>query len=444
MDDFYQTHVTGPDFVRWCGVLRDLEVKIAEFKGAKAKAATAEERKIMARKEQEAKADLDKAVEKLFNASLLAGSSPLAWITKNRLSGVTTEELRQAGLKQSAEALKGRWRKEIIERGGLKANNLLQSSSQTWGLDRLLTRSVTSVPNMSHFPPLSFFLTFEFSLQKPYLSKDDELSYMCENPVKKEKVSGVPMISASTWKGNMRWTAMKLLTDQLSDTTRFNLQKSLEWRSRLVRLFGHEKERVKDYLDETIAEKLPGGSTKANKTSVDEGFDRLLLEKRYRQQGVDGRKGRLTFFPTFFDRLGLEIINPHDRETRAGKVPVYLESVPSGAKGSFKLLYVPFDLISRAGDSSSRLEIVEDLKLVYGALGAMMITYGFSAKKSTGYGKIDGSIAGAFDMSLGAMAGRNGGNGESGRVNTFSDFTQLEGLMDQTIRIIKGEKRDDK
>jgi CRISPR-associated protein Cmr2 len=60
-------------------------------------------------------------------------------------------------------------------------------------------------------------------------------------------------------------------------------------------------------------------------------------------------------------------------------------SVPAGAKGTFSLLYVPFDLIGK-----DRAEIckqaLKDLKVVAEGMKEMFLTYGFSAKRTSGYG----------------------------------------------------------
>jgi len=148
--------------------------------------------------------------------------------------------------------------------------------------------------NLSSFPDFSFFLQFTFELAAPYISRDDEEFYVCDNPIRKDKVFKVPLISASNWK-------------------------------------------------------------------------------------------RLNFYSTFLDKIDLEVINPHKRETKAGTMPIYIESAPCGTKGTFTLLYVPFDLLGKKEDALKK-EVKEDLKLVCDSLKEMMLTYGFSAKKSSGFG----------------------------------------------------------
>jgi len=195
-------------------------------------------------------------------------------------------------------------------------------------MDRVDVR--TPSVNLSILPPFSFSLQFTFKLATPYLSKDDEQFYPCENPIRKDKVFKVPMVSGSTWKGNMRWTARKIINNNIV----------------IERLFGNEK----------------GEEEK----------------KKF-------RRGRLNFYPTFFDKIGLEVINPHDRKTKAGTKPIYIESVPEGASGTFSILYVPFDLLGRQ-ETEVRKQVGEDITVVFDALKKMMLEYGFSAKKSSGFG----------------------------------------------------------
>lgn len=68
-----------------------------------------------------------------------------------------------------------------------------------------------------------------------------------------------------------------------------------------------------------------------------------------------------------------------------GKKPILFESVPAGAQGTFTLLYVPFDLIG-ADETEIRKQALADLHLVAEGLKEMFLTYGFSAKRTSGYG----------------------------------------------------------
>lgn len=250
-----------------------------------------------------------------------------------------------------------------------------------------------AVPDLQSLPRGSWFLQFTFTLAKPWLSKDDDPFYVAEgvNPVRKDKVFKVPLASAAGWKGLLRWTAMHVglveKRDQLDDDT------FAEKRVQQTLLFGDEKGEepgtTKDfaaYLDEL-------GGKEA----------RRLYEQKVREhfgvgegEALPHHGGRLFFYPTFFDLIDVEVINPHSRKTRAGTRPIYLECVPATTQGTFGLLYVPFDLIGREGWNkvSIRKQAKEDLRLVAEAITAMMLTYGFSAKRTSGYGTADDAITG--------------------------------------------------
>jgi CRISPR-associated protein Cmr2 len=121
-----------------------------------------------------------------------------------------------------------------------------------------------------------------------------------------------------------------------------------------------------------------------------------LLRTRYNLKDDDPlphHAGRLMFYPTFFDLIDVEVINPHKRETKAGTYPIYLECVPAGAKGTFSLFYVPFDLIGRP-EEEVKNQAAEDLQRIAEAVSAMMLTYGFSAKRTSGYGTAEDEIDG--------------------------------------------------
>jgi CRISPR/Cas system CMR subunit Cmr6 (Cas7 group RAMP superfamily) len=234
------------------------------------------------------------------------------------------------------------WRNKIIKEGGLTeqrgilSKSLLSSNLHAFFQEQLMKPSV----NLDHLPPYSFFLQFCFTLAKPYISRDDKKFYVCENPIRKDKVFGLPIKEGSSWKGNMLWTARKLV--ELDELLTADQKINKLWK--LVNLFGHEREEKENL-----------------------------------------RKGRLHFYPTFFDKIGLEIINPHDRKIKSGKNPIPIETVPAGAKGEFSLLYLPFDLLGLPL-SDIKKEVMVDLENIPTAIRQMMRTYGFSAKKSSGFG----------------------------------------------------------
>ena len=227
-------------------------------------------------------------------------------------------------------------------------------------------------------PSYCFFLQFKFFLSTPFISRDDEEFYICDNPVRKDKVFKVPMVSGSSWKGNMRWMAGK---DIELKTEKPN-EKLLK-RIQLVKLFGNENEAEERYFNFLLSQEMV------------EKFKKEI--KRWTNNG-GLKRGRLNFYPTFFNRIGLEVINPHDRKTKAGTQPIYIESVPEGAVGTFSLLYMPFDLMGRP-EGDVKNEVIKDMEAILPAIKRMMLTYGFSAKKSSGFGIVREDIKGTFKMS---------------------------------------------
>ena len=97
---------------------------------------------------------------------------------------------------------------------------------------------------------------------------------------------------------------------------------------------------------------------------------------------VNFREGALVFYPTWFDRIGFEVINPHSRVRRAGTQPIYYEVVPPGAKGVLKLLYAPLPGAAKR----DRVEPVEAMEKLLEATYELLTTYGISAKRTVGWG----------------------------------------------------------
>lgn len=237
-----------------------------------------------------------------------------------------------------------------------------------------------AIPNMDALPLGSWFLHFTFTLAKPWMSKDDEPFYVAEsvNPVRKDKVFKVPVMSAAAWKGLLRWTAMRLRLYDLKDKP----DEFAQERFCQTMLFGDEKGeeagQTKDFA--VHLDKLGGPA--ARKLYEQKTREYFSLEEKI---ALPHHAGRLMFYPTFFDLIDVEVINPHSRKTKAGTHPIYLECVPAGARGAFSLLYVPFDLIGQdAGET--RAQAAQDLATLCEAIGALMLTYGFSAKRTSGYG----------------------------------------------------------
>jgi CRISPR-associated protein Cmr2 len=235
----------------------------------------------------------------------------------------------------------------------------------------------TACPDISIFPADSWALKFKFTLRKPYISRDDTDFYILDNPVKKEKVFKVPYVAPSQWKGALR-SAMVLELIKDSPLPEDFAQR----RFRMAVLFGDEKgeepgsiKGLAKYLDEK------GGGEAADQY-------RQLVKQCFNgdpDESLPHHKGVLHFYPTYFDQIGLGVINPHQRDTGAGKLPIYFECVPDGAEGNFTLLYVPLRG-PELSDEDAKKQASQDLEVVAEGIRAMMILYGFGAKTSSGFG----------------------------------------------------------
>lgn len=204
-------------------------------------------------------------------------------------------------------------------------------------------------PDLSLLPAGSFSISFRFTLTSPYLSKDDAALHLLDNPVKKDWVFKLPYIASTQWKGALRAAVRQINNWGNQD-------------SQLLRLFGE-----------------------ANDNKPDE-----------------GKSGRLYFYPTFFDRLSLEVINPHDRKTGAGSQPILMECVPAGTTGAFTLLYTPLDRIGQDA-AETRRHVFADLQLLAQGLEALFTVYGFGAKTSSGFGLADNAV-GDGEIIVGGLA----------------------------------------
>jgi CRISPR-associated protein Cmr2 len=203
--------------------------------------------------------------------------------------------------------------------------------------------------DLEQLPKNSILIRISFKLKKPYTSKDEGEFHVItdgkgtrifENPIVRDKFLGCPMVRPSTWKGHIRFAAERIELPEVPSDER-------KRKTVLRRLFGSEPE------DE------------------------------------DNLKGRLHFFPTFFnDDAERDIITPLNRETRTpvrGRSPISLEVMKAGKSGDFYLLYVPYP----RGNDFREKHLREDLTFLVEALKLTFYVYGFSAKKTSGFGVIE-------------------------------------------------------
>jgi len=184
-------------------------------------------------------------------------------------------------------------------------------------------------------------LQIGFELQSPWYSKDDKPFHVLDNPVRKDRVFGVPYMSAASWKGLLRWACR--MRSGLNEHLKDHSGKMDSWRDErwIVYLFGNEK-----------------------------------IEKKEFQQGA------VAFYPTWFKKIDFEVINPHSRARRAGTQPIYYEVVPAKTKGLLNLLYAPLP------GAAARHEVDSSKGLcnLLDATETLLTSYGISAKRTASWG----------------------------------------------------------
>lgn len=192
-------------------------------------------------------------------------------------------------------------------------------------------------------PRHSAILSIAFTLAKPYISKDNSEFDILDNPLRKEWVFKTPEIASTSWKGAFGAALFRLGRPRTDPA--------------VVRLLGDARDNAEGEGD----------------------------------AGPEGTAGALTFFATFFkpDERGLELINPHDRQSNKGTAPVPMECVRIGARGVLTVVYLPPpDTTAEAWG--------QDLALLAEGVAAMLTVYGFGAKTSSGFGlagrRFEGSV----------------------------------------------------
>lgn len=204
------------------------------------------------------------------------------------------------------------------------------------------TQELRLEPRFDRLPDPSWVgLQVCFTLETPWYSKDDRPFHVLDNPVRKDRVFGVPFMAAASWKGLLRWACR--MTAGLHDHLAAHDGRLDGWADPpwLLHLFGNEK-------------------------GEDESFYR----------------GALAFYPTWFNKVGFEVINPHSRTTRAGTQPIFYEVVPTGTEGALRLLYAP----APGAAVRDGVKPADALAMLLDAIEALLVTFGISAKRAAGWG----------------------------------------------------------
>lgn len=241
--------------------------------------------------------------------------------------------------------------------------------------------------------PYSFILQARIKLKSSYFSRDDDEFYLIQNPCLKEKVFKVPMVRGSGWKGALAKAAKEFINEDLKNFESF------------VRIFGTGSQEYREVIesiekDKNIIEKLvkyalfelglkltKDDIQKINSNPKD--YLKNLSSKLQKEEITNTpflqvHKGRAVFYPTYFNKLSLEIINPHSRKTRAGTNPIHYEVVPEDTEGTLQIVYIPYDAVLREKDEIEN-EVKADIEFLTKCIEKVSEN-GIGAKAKLGWG----------------------------------------------------------
>jgi len=260
---------------------------------------------------------------------------------------------------------------------------------------------------LQKLPSYSFIIWTSFILKAPYFSKDDDEFYIIQNPILKETNFKVPMVRGSSWKGALASTFKDLINEKNEKRELIESflrifgagSESIRAIEKYLRKESNDLESLKDKLLEFVLFEL---GLKVNKISADKinsansesdilaEIQKYLSEKRKQSLAklpieFQTHRGRAIFYPTYFDRLSLEIINPHNRKKRAGTNPIHYEVVPPGTEGILQIIYIPFDGVLKS-EKGLKEEVETDLKNLCSAIEKIE-EKGIGAKTKLGWGR---------------------------------------------------------
>jgi len=257
------------------------------------------------------------------------------------------------------------------------------------------------------YPKYSFIIWVKFKLKQPYFSKDENDFYIIQNPIIKDTAFKVPLIRASSWKGAIAHAFRELINEA-------SIEKKYKLTQSFFRIFGiapsESLEAIIKYLKrenlEKTKEKLIEFILFELGLEIDQSFLEEIEEKAKTLKGLTelvqdliGRlgksstkgeltsypyRGRAIFYPTFFDTLSLEVINPHDRIRRAGTKPIHYEVVPKETEGVLQIVYIPLDGITMHSKKLQE-QVKQDLENLIKAIKKAS-TLGVGAKTKLGWG----------------------------------------------------------
>ncbi len=253
-------------------------------------------------------------------------------------------------------------KQKLAEALSSEVNGIPRNHSLSWK-ERIFT---PQLQDMTHLPKGSCLIKIQLKLQSPFYSRDDRHFYPTENALKRQWAFHVPYLAAAGIKGLLSWAY------------RMTIQNA-ELDERGQRLFGLAND--------------------ADSTSF---------------------QGCVHTYPLFWEgSVGLDIINPQNRSTGAGTVPVKYEVVQRGATGDFYLL-----LTAPPAEKDSRDFVVKHLPPLLDALAFLLQSGGLSAKKTADWGNVDMVAINAAMTGIDTPVST--GAGTSGAADTDAMWAKVE------------------
>jgi len=230
-----------------------------------------------------------------------------------------------------------------------------------------------------------FLIEFYFELSSSVITRDEASHYPIENPIRKDYALKLPIIGSSGWKGLLRNAF--LFACLFANWKKYNKKQDaaskdsyLYSRWQMLRLFGSEKE---------------AATTQKLHPSLEEnaaGFKDIFI-KKFTKSGeqppgeIPNTAGCLYTYPTIFNNLEVELINPHDSIRRVGTQPIHLEMIPAGSIGLFRLFYLQNRPVMVRGEDPNDAA-KKDLEAMLRTIQALFLELGISAKRTSGHGSI--------------------------------------------------------
>jgi len=235
-------------------------------------------------------------------------------------------------------------------------------------------KELINIDITSHIPN-TFAIKTQFKLTAPYYSSEDDDFYIISNPCIKEHVFKVPMVRGSSWKGALLNGAREIIKEE-------NKSQKVEYLKSYFRIFG-----VGDDSFRNIVDKVDDNSFKlffmTSGLAIDVNSDVKKIFEQYKKSKA--QKGRAIFYPTYFDKLSFELINPHNRKTKAGTNPIHYEVVPKDSEGDLQIVYIPFDGVLEKDDTIKE-QAKQDLEFLQKCI-KRVAQNGIGAKTKLGWGR---------------------------------------------------------